>query len=236
MPTQTKFPHHNVRSTQHDLFDDNKHNGTTFVVSVSLSLCLLTVCLANHNGELLWWWRRGSDTFQLCLFWSGTISSCAMKRRCCCCCCCRCCCCCCCCRCNGFERGWARSQRAILDSTYCQKNPMRSVVLLPTCISLFLPIPHHSFGQGHRLGSADEARLTAPTRNTAMAREEEIPQPVYDPNLTAADRAKQREHQLAAAEARMKATQPNKKKKKPADSNAAPLRGPNSEPLMRWTS
>ena len=83
-------------------------------------------------------------------------------------------------------------------------------------------------GQGNRLGTGNEPRsyqsVTAP---------EPLPAPAVDPNVSSADRDRIRAERAAAAEARLKATgvDPKKKKKKTND----PIRGPNSEPLMRWS-
>jgi hypothetical protein len=64
--------------------------------------------------------------------------------------------------------------------------------------------------------------------------EEDIPKPIRNPNLTDAEREQQRLDRLAAVEARLKkqgATTQAKKKKPDA---SEPLRGPNTEPLMKW--
>lgn len=66
----------------------------------------------------------------------------------------------------------------------------------------------------------------------AMKREDDIPEPVVDKNLTDDERAKIRADRAAAAEARLKKQGgPPKKKKAPS---TAPLTGPNAQPLMRW--
>jgi hypothetical protein len=67
---------------------------------------------------------------------------------------------------------------------------------------------------------------------TTMRREDDTPEPVYDKNMTDEERAKIRADRAAAAEARLKLKAAKPKKKK----NSAPLTGPNTEPLMRWTS
>ncbi|KAI2514096.1 hypothetical protein MHU86_480 [Fragilaria crotonensis] len=85
-------------------------------------------------------------------------------------------------------------------------------------------------GQGHRLGSADEARVQQQQTHGAVMDRDELPEPIYNPNLTDEDREQQRKARLAAAEARAKAKQPQKPKK-PSE----PLRGPNSQPAMTWT-
>lgn len=64
---------------------------------------------------------------------------------------------------------------------------------------------------------------------------DDIPEPIHDPNLTDDQRAKQREARLAAAEARQKALGGGATKR-PKATNAAPLRGPNSQPLMKWSA
>jgi len=68
-----------------------------------------------------------------------------------------------------------------------------------------------------------------------MQRDENIPEPVLDKNLTEEERAKIRADRAAAAEARLKKQggAPPKKKKTSSD---APLRGPNSKPTMTWTA
>jgi hypothetical protein len=66
----------------------------------------------------------------------------------------------------------------------------------------------------------------------AMKREDDIPKPVVDNNLTDEERAKIRADRAAAAEARLKKQGGLPKKKKPASST--PLTGPNAQPLMRW--
>jgi hypothetical protein len=66
----------------------------------------------------------------------------------------------------------------------------------------------------------------------AMKREDNIPQPVVDNNLTDDERTKIRADRAAAAEARLK-KQGGLPKKKKAPSTT-PLTGPNSKPLMRW--
>jgi hypothetical protein len=65
-----------------------------------------------------------------------------------------------------------------------------------------------------------------------MQRDDETPKPVVDENLTDEERAKIRADRAKAAEARLKKTTGKPKKKKNTD--AAPLKGPNTEPLMRW--
>lgn len=67
-----------------------------------------------------------------------------------------------------------------------------------------------------------------------MNRHDDIPDPVYNPDLNDEQRAKIRADRAAAAEARLKKQTGGTKPKK--TSNAAPLVGPNSQPTMRWTS
>ena len=64
--------------------------------------------------------------------------------------------------------------------------------------------------------------------------DDDIPDPVYDFNLSDEQRAKLRADRAAAAEARLKKQTGGKKPKK--TEAPAPLKGPNSEPLMRWTA
>jgi hypothetical protein len=66
----------------------------------------------------------------------------------------------------------------------------------------------------------------------AMKREDDIPKPVVDKNLTDDERAKIRADRAAAAEARLKKQGGLPKKKKAISST--PLTGPNAKPLMRW--
>lgn len=57
---------------------------------------------------------------------------------------------------------------------------------------------------------------------------------VYDSNLTDEERAKIRADRAAAAEARLK--KQGGLPKKPKKKSDAPLTGPNSQPVMRWTA
>jgi len=66
-----------------------------------------------------------------------------------------------------------------------------------------------------------------------MERADDVPTPIYDQNLTEEERAKIRADRAAAAEARLQKSGDKKKKKA---TNSAPLTGPNTQPLMRWTS
>jgi len=92
-------------------------------------------------------------------------------------------------------------------------------------------------GEGHRLGSADEQRADRAARAAAAENRytDQPPEPYTDDKLTDEQRAQIREERLAAAEGRLtKEEKKNmKKKEKPSD---APLRGPNSQNTMRWTS
>jgi hypothetical protein len=89
--------------------------------------------------------------------------------------------------------------------------------------------------QGHRLGTADEVNFQSSATSNNAARDDTVPQPVVDANLTDEERERIRNDRAAAAEARLKkmggTTKP--KKKPPSD---APLRGPNSKPTMTWTA
>ena len=91
-------------------------------------------------------------------------------------------------------------------------------------------------GEGHRLGTASEAReARSAAATSAEGRVEQIHQPYTDKRLSDEERVKLREERLAAAEARMtkeEKKQMAQKKKK----NDAPLRGPNSQNTMRWTA
>ena len=95
-------------------------------------------------------------------------------------------------------------------------------------------------GEGHRLGTADEAARGATSKQTT-AGENATPQqqfkPYTDNLLTDDDRARIREERLAAAEGRLSKEakkEMNTKKKKP--SSDEPLRGPNSQNTLRWTA
>lgn len=68
-----------------------------------------------------------------------------------------------------------------------------------------------------------------------MQRDDNIPEPVHDKNLTDEERAKIRADRAAAAEARLKQQGGEAPKKKKVSSDA-PLRGPNSRPTMTWTA
>jgi len=94
----------------------------------------------------------------------------------------------------------------------------------------------HQTLQGHRLGTAHETGYQNSAASASpMQRDENIPEPVLDKNLTEEERAKIRADRAAAAEARLKKQggAPPKKKKTSSD---APLRGPNSKPTMTWTA
>jgi hypothetical protein len=89
--------------------------------------------------------------------------------------------------------------------------------------------------QGHRLGTAEETKFQNSAASNSAVRDDTVPKPVVDANLTDEERERIRNDRAAAAEARLKkmggATKP---KKKP--SSDAPLRGPNSKPTMTWTA
>mmetsp|Transcript_324 Transcript_324/g.506 ORF Transcript_324/g.506 Transcript_324/m.506 type:complete len:119 (-) Transcript_324:231-587(-) len=91
-------------------------------------------------------------------------------------------------------------------------------------------------GQGHRLGSAnDGGSYGAPPPNMQIGgRKDDVPDPIVDPNLDDDIRDLRRAEAARAAEERAKKLGGTKPKKKPK--NQEPLRGPNSEPLMRWTA
>mmetsp|Transcript_2950 Transcript_2950/g.3958 ORF Transcript_2950/g.3958 Transcript_2950/m.3958 type:complete len:124 (-) Transcript_2950:1127-1498(-) len=96
-------------------------------------------------------------------------------------------------------------------------------------------------GEGHRLGTVDETHFqSSPTTANNIDREDKpnitAPAPVVvDSNMTEEERAKVRADRAAAAEARLK-KQGGVVKQKKKPSNNEPLRGPNSQPTMRWTS
>jgi len=94
-------------------------------------------------------------------------------------------------------------------------------------------------GEGHRLGTGQER--TAQLSSAAISRPDDedgtTPEPRHDQNLTDADRERIRAERAAAAEARLKkqaGTSAAKSNKKSIETE--PLRGPNSQPLMRWTA
>mmetsp|Transcript_28060 Transcript_28060/g.42997 ORF Transcript_28060/g.42997 Transcript_28060/m.42997 type:complete len:138 (+) Transcript_28060:84-497(+) len=97
-------------------------------------------------------------------------------------------------------------------------------------------------GDGHRLGTADEAQRlsTNPISNTTKMDRDDIPEPVYDHNLSSSDRNRIRAERAAAAEARLKKQGGGGNKKLPkkpkSSSSDAPLTGPHSKPLMTWTA
>mmetsp|Transcript_6201 Transcript_6201/g.13368 ORF Transcript_6201/g.13368 Transcript_6201/m.13368 type:complete len:132 (-) Transcript_6201:625-1020(-) len=97
-------------------------------------------------------------------------------------------------------------------------------------------------GKGNRLGSAyehDQQKQQKQQQSTSKISNNNddpanLPAPRKDPSLSEAERSQQRDARLAAIEKRMPGATAAKKKKKPP-SNSEPLRGPNSQPLMRWT-
>jgi len=95
-------------------------------------------------------------------------------------------------------------------------------------------------GEGQRLGSASEnSQKNAPRPQQTVRRDEDIPRPIVNRNLTEEDKQRIREERAAAAEARAKKNQigkgATKKKKKNTTSTASPLRGPNTQNTMTWT-
>jgi len=93
-------------------------------------------------------------------------------------------------------------------------------------------------GEGRRLGTAQERQTAAVD---TQINTEEIPNTIppvqYDPNLTEDDRERIRAERAAAAEARLKKqTGGVTAKQKKSTTETQPLKGPNSEPLMRWTA
>jgi hypothetical protein len=65
-------------------------------------------------------------------------------------------------------------------------------------------------------------------------RDEKLPEPVHDPDLTEAQREQKRAERLAAVEARLKKQGGKPKKKK--QYKDVPLTGPNSKPAMTWSA
>ena len=108
--------------------------------------------------------------------------------------------------------------------------------------------------KGNRLGSAyeEEGHVNNNSNNKSSKNvqkkkkkknsskdNDDIPKPRVDPTLTDSDRIRQRDERLAAVEQRMKQNnnqQSNEQKKKKKQDTGAPLKGPNSEPLMRWNA
>ena len=94
-------------------------------------------------------------------------------------------------------------------------------------------------GEGHRLGSADEQRADRAARAAAAEQrytDQPTPEPYTDDKLTDEQRAQIREERLAAAEGRLTKEEKKNMKKKKKPSSDQPLRGPNSQNTMRWTS
>lgn len=88
--------------------------------------------------------------------------------------------------------------------------------------------------QGQRLGSSNNENAYGGGVPRQM--KSNPPAPVItNTNLNDGDRAELRAQRAAAAEARMK-KQGIKPGKKPKKQTGEPLRGPNSQPLMRWTT
>ena len=88
-------------------------------------------------------------------------------------------------------------------------------------------------GAGNRLGTTNAPSASYGTSN--QQQQPVIPDPVVDPNLSQTDRDRIRMERAQAAEKRLKAMGGDKKKKKKATAKDNTLRGPNSEPLMRWS-
>jgi hypothetical protein len=83
------------------------------------------------------------------------------------------------------------------------------------------------------LGTANDAGQQQEPASSKMARGGDIPpEPVFDPNLTDEQRENQRTDRLAAVEARLKKQGGQAPKKKKTTNTE--LKGPNTEPLMRW--
>merc|ERR1711957_1058099 len=83
-------------------------------------------------------------------------------------------------------------------------------------------------GQGRRLGSADENAEIPNVKQVSSKQHYEVHQPMNDPTLNDADRAKMRAERAEKAESRLKAHQFPKKKKR-SGNTSTPLRGPNPE-------
>ena len=92
--------------------------------------------------------------------------------------------------------------------------------------------PRAFSGTGHKLGSSSE-NLSASSGRSNFAATTPAEKIVVNPNISDEERDRARLERLAAAEERIKAKggDPNPKKKKEV---AKGLKGPNSEPLMRW--
>ena len=93
-------------------------------------------------------------------------------------------------------------------------------------------------GEGHRLGTADEAAAAA-TKTTAATKTstQHNFDPYTDTLLSDEERAKIREERLAATEARLsKESKKDMKTKKKKPSSDEPLRGPSSKNTMTWTA
>ena len=94
-------------------------------------------------------------------------------------------------------------------------------------------------GQGHRLGTASDER-DARAAQTAAAKQrlavEQTHEPYTDIKLSEEERAKIRAERSAAAEARMTKEEKRHMKQKKKDTSDEPLRGPNTQNTMRWTS
>ena len=94
-------------------------------------------------------------------------------------------------------------------------------------------------GEGHRLGSADEQRADRAARAAAAEKrytDQPPPEPYTDTRLTDEERENIRKERLAAAESRLTKQEKKAMKQKKKDTSNEPLRGPNSQNTMRWTS
>jgi len=90
-------------------------------------------------------------------------------------------------------------------------------------------------GTGNRLGSANDPPPHSATASAGSPNHDvDLPAKRVDPSLTTSERERQRVARLAAAEKRQKASGVSTKKKKTTQNQ--PLRGPNTEPLMRWNA
>lgn len=88
-------------------------------------------------------------------------------------------------------------------------------------------------GQGHRLGSAAEtSAVYAAPSSQRIEEKDTLPEPLVDPKLDPEIRRLRRTEAARAAEERANKNGGGKPVKK--KTNQEPLRGPNSEPLMRW--
>jgi hypothetical protein len=75
-----------------------------------------------------------------------------------------------------------------------------------------------------------------PYNDTVVNKNDDVPAPIFDDNLTNDEREKIRAERAAAAEARLQKLGGGTSKRPKKPSNDEPLRGPNSKPLMTWTT